>query len=143
MRLIFLMMMVFISTHASFAGTNKITPPNLTVNVDVNQQLNDNEKSTSRIQLKNTVSMMTKNHGWVIVGRQQSRSSKLFLILGKIEKADSETAKLKFLVLDLDKKFEVISEPELVVSYGKQGELTISDDKLRLQLSVMVNKETA
>lgn len=143
MRTIYLLLIALIFMQTSLAGTHMAIPAKLTLKVDIKQQIREHEKLSDREQIANTISVLTKNHSWIMLGRQQSYSDHgLFVVLSKLEKADKQTATLKLLVLDIDKKRHIISEPELVVTYGKQGKMTIDGNNQQLQVSVLVNKES-
>jgi hypothetical protein len=143
MRTLFILILCFFTTY-SFAATEKPVPKAVSVKLDFNYQIRNQKKLVNKNTVQNLMTMPAASHEWRVISQLQSQvNADVFLLLGKIEKAETDAVTLRFLVVDLNRQDNFISEPEMIVNYGKKAQIKISEGKHKLQLTVMANKESS
>jgi hypothetical protein len=123
-----------VSTPDPVSAPVAANPANKMINLKITFNYQHKEKDHhDEFAFNNNMQMDIHNHEWIII------QSNPIVLLSKIEKSTSKTVKLQFLVIDPGKNSAILSQPEMVVSYGKKGEVLIKKDNAIIQLNVLAN----
>lgn len=138
-------LVLFLITPYTFANTAATPDKNMTVDVSMNYSVlgEDGKKSESRSN--NTVNLSSSQSNWTVIARSQSAGDQqkepgLFMLLGKLEKANAHNAKMKFMTIALNSKNQVAMEKTVSVTSGKKAALEFDQDGVVVHLEVMAHR---
>ena len=104
-KLLLFISIVFVAILQMVFATNTMqAPKKLSIHVNLNYQEHHKNGTLVQHALTSTLKTSTNNHKWTAIENKSYNKSNQFVVLVKIEKANSKEITLKFLVLNTDIK---------------------------------------
>ncbi|TAK74535.1 MAG: hypothetical protein EPO11_06725 [Gammaproteobacteria bacterium] len=125
--IVILFSLFFISV--AFAESFTHIPKNLSIKINLDLQRGQNNYS-----LENKWKIAADNHHWTVI---QNNPGDQFILLSKVAQADEKKVMIDFLVLDASKTPNIIAAPQMIVLYGQKGQVTMGDNKQKIQLAIV------
>jgi hypothetical protein len=129
------------------------TAKNVKIALKFNYEVHDKNKIARQAEASTTLKMsVNQKNEWQFLGGAHSRDSiepsnvsrqtqiSDLLSFVKVEEVTVNTAKIKFMIIDLKSGLGYIREPTMVVKYGQKSHLTIEDGNRRLRLALVITK---
>jgi hypothetical protein len=130
MKRILMVILMSCLAQMSFAKNNDSAPNPINLKVKFDYQ----QAQASPYILNSHMKFKNQDHQWKVFN---GSSDQPIVLLGKIEQSDKNNVKIRFIVLNADKKSDVISAPTLITTYGKEAKMRIKDKGDMIELSVV------
>ncbi|OGT36933.1 MAG: hypothetical protein A3F11_09145 [Gammaproteobacteria bacterium RIFCSPHIGHO2_12_FULL_37_14] len=144
MKKLLIMMLSLFCMGNGFAQKNVPLHPFLLVKINFNYSIPLEGAKSQVNSLQNMTKINMNDNEWKVIGRSQSLlKGDTLIVLAKLDQANSETAKMKFLIIDLIKEENIIMETKINLHYNKQEKLSIKKHGRQLQLSVLTTRDKA
>jgi hypothetical protein len=141
MKKLFLIVLITLISANTFAKSPLKAPADIIVKIDFHSQNKNGSHEQKKSQTK--LIMDASKNQWHTVETIQSTSpsdpSHFFILLGKVDKADSEKVALSFLVLDSGKKGNFILQPTVIARFGQVSALGFDNGDRKLELKLVAD----
>ena len=140
MKKLFFLSLLTLLNYPVYAEVVDQIPESLSMKINFNYTLTDLKGKPSQFTISNNLDMSTTTHDWILVQNEQTLEAPTRLILlGKIDQANAEGAKISFIVIDTEDDARVISKPEVMVRYGEPAKLALADQNAKMSLSILAD----
>lgn len=137
MKKFFLFVSLIFLTLSAIAAPENHVRESLSVKVDFKLKHHEKNGEMSQVAIKRTLKLLTNNQEWTLIQNEsKAKTPANQILLGKITSMDANEVKLSFLIVDASNNPTIISRPELIVSYGQKGEISLKEKNDSIQLSV-------
>ena len=135
-----------LSSEFSIAANNSKFSQKISINVTYHYGALNQFGKMNQATIQNVISLPVNQENWTVIGgsqsyAQQQKNQNVFILLGKVDKADEEKAKIKFLTVILNSANQLALEENIVIPYGEQKHVKFGQGKNDFQIDVSAKRD--
>lgn len=136
MKIVWIIFFLLFTPSMLLAAQKTPDSLNLLVTMMMGQSTSAAKNITPSTNFQKMITVNKNNHEWTLVKEDRPLgTSNVSLLFLKNVRMTAKNIKLNFLIVDINNKDVIISQPKLVLAYGKEGNINLTEAKQKIALT--------